>query len=225
MPYRKVIITEGEIYHIFNRSVEKIPIFCSQKDYQRALHILHYYSFQSPPLRFSHFNRLTPENREAAIQKLTANDQKLVEILAYCLMPNHFHLLIKEVVPNGISTFLRNFQNSYAKYFNIKNQRNGALFLAMFKAARIESTEQLLHVLRYIHLNPLTSYLIKGFEDLDDYLWSSWKTYMRTEEGVDLVNRTITEELLPTKEKFRQFHENQIDYQRTLSAIKHLIHE
>lgn len=134
-------------------------------------------------------------------------------------MPNHVHFLLKESSSNGISCFMRNFQNSYAKYFNTKTKRSGSLFQSMFKAVRIESDEQLLHVCRYIHLNPLTSYLIKEFDQLETYPWSSFRHYVN---GDDIIEKKMIMQSFKTIEDFKKFTANQIDYQRKLDSIKHL---
>lgn len=84
-----------------------------------------------------------------------------LEIISYCLMPNHFHLLVKQVIDHGIVKCLNNFSNSYTRYFNIRHDRVGPLFQGRFKAVRIETDEQLLQVSRYIHLNPVASSLIE----------------------------------------------------------------
>lgn len=93
-------------------------------------------------------------------------------------MPNHFHLLLKQTKENGISKLVANFQNSYTRYFNLKNERVGPLFQGVFKALRVKTDEQLIHVSRYIHLNPYSSSVIKSFEELKRYPWSSVEEYL-----------------------------------------------
>lgn len=168
MPYRKIPIVAGEIYHVFNRSVAKQPIFILNKDYQRAMEVIDFYRHKDLPMRFSYFNRLQSYQKQQLI-KIVAETSSIVEILAFCLMPNHVHFLLKSLTDNGIIQFMSNFQNSYAKYFNTRHERTGTLFQPMFKAVRIESEEQLIHVSRYIHLNPVTSYILKTIEELETY--------------------------------------------------------
>ena len=103
-------------------------------------------------------------------------DITIVDIGAYCLMPNHFHILLQQLQDNGISTFVRKLLNSYTRYFNTKNERIGPLFQGQFKAVRVESDEQLLHLTRYIHLNPLVGYVVK---DLRNFEWSSYLDYIK----------------------------------------------
>ena len=145
---------------------------------------------------------------------------KLVEILCFCLMPNHFHFLLKQLKDNGISIFISKFANSYAKYFNTKHERVGPLFQGRFKAVHIENDEQLVHVSRYIHLNPVVSSLIEEAA-LKDYVWSSYPEYLK------LINSQITDKELvmsffKTEDKYKQFVLNQADYGKNLEQIKHL---
>lgn len=221
--HRKIPLVIGHFYHVFNRSVARQPIFLTNRDYQRALDVLTFYSYLNPPIRFSHYNRLPQSQKNDFMDNLRKND-KLVEILAFCLMPNHVHFLIKETRDRGISTFMSNFQNSYAKYFNIKTERSGTLFQTMFKAVLIETDEQLIHVARYIHLNPVTAYIVKDIEELKNYLWSSFSTYTGI-NNLDIINKDTILSYFPSVKKLVDFISDQIDYQRQLDRIKHLLLE
>ena len=221
MSYRQHPIFPDQIYHVFNRSVAKQPIFLDENDYQRFLNVVDFYRFFSPGLRFSHYNRLSLEERKTFMEKLLKNGEKQVLIFAFCLMPNHFHFLLKGLKELGIQKFASNLQNSYAKYFNTKRKRNGALFQEMFKTVRIESDEQLLHVARYIHLNPFTSYLVKDINQLRDYSWSSLGDYLG-KKIFSFVETDFLSGFYPSVEKFITFTFNQADYQRQLEEIKHL---
>ena len=220
MSYRRTPIVTGEIYHTFNRSIARQPIFINTKSYSRALELINFYSYVQPRLRFSHYNRLPLKERADFLNDLKTNRRKQIQLLAFCLMPNHVHFLMRELEKNGISKFMSNFQNSYAKYFNLKTDRTGSLFQSMFKAVRIESDEQLIHVCRYIHLNPLTSYVIKDANDLENYAWSSYPAYFR--KSSDSVDTTLISPFFPSKMEFKKFTLDQVDYQRGLDKIKHL---
>lgn len=167
MPYKQAVFANGEYYHIFNRGVEKRQIFLVKRDYQRFLETLIYYQNVNPPVRFS-FSQMSSAPKRS-------REKKLVEIICYTLMPTHFHLLLRQVVENGITTLVSKISNSYTKFFNTKYKRVGSLFSGPFKAVRIEDDEQLLHVNRYIHLNPLIDFLIK---DLRFYPYSSYLEYL-----------------------------------------------
>lgn len=223
MPYRKTRLVVDEVYHVFNRSIGGYPIFPQNRHYQRALDLVDFYRFNKPSLRFSHYNRL-PESQKNEFMENLKQNSKRIKIFAYCLMPNHMHFLLKQLTEKGIADFMSNFQEGYAKFFNIKEKRSGSLFQSMFKAIRIETDEQLIHVLRYIHLNPLTSYVINDIKELERYPWCSFAEYMGK------INHEILdkEEILgyfPTPKSLRDFTANQVDYQRKLAKIKHLVLE
>lgn len=224
MPYRKVVFASNEIYHILNRGVAQAPIFLSSIDYRRFLQLFDFYRYEDPHLSFSHYNRLSIEEKEKFMEKQKSKNLFLAEILAYCLMPNHFHFLLKQTGNKGIPTMLANCQNGYAKYFNIKHKRVGPLFQSMFKAIRIENDEQFLHVSRYIHLNPSTSYLVE-IKDLASYPWSSYQHFINTNPNISLCKLEPVLSLGGGKEKYKKFVLSQADYQRKLNVIKHLILE
>lgn len=216
---RNVVLATKEIYHIFNRGVERREIFTDKREYRRALDTISYYRFLEPPIRYSKYIILDKRRR---IQLLNAlfTSQLQVDVLAFCLMPNHFHLLLKQTTNTGISRFVSKFCDSYSKYFNIKHDRVGPLFQGPFKAVRVESEEQLIHLSRYIHLNPISSFLIKESE-LDSYSWSSLHEYLAP-LGNTLSNPRFIGGLFKSPSKYRIFVHNQIDYAQKLEHIKHL---
>ena len=222
MPYRKTPFVNNEIYHVVNRGVAQKPIFLNKRNYQRFLGILNFYRF-NPSLRFSYFYRLSGKEKQDFIGNLKKNKEPVIEILTFCLMPNHFHILLRQFQDKGIQIFMRNLQNSYARYFNNKHNRIGPLFQSPFKAIRIEDEEQLLHVSRYIHLNPSSSYLIE-IDKLENYPWSSLSEYLgqRTPE---LTSPKLVLSFFESNEKYKEFVFNQADYQREFENIKHLILE
>lgn len=218
MPYRKQILASGQIYHVFNRSIASQTIFQSGKDYQRAINLIIFY--QKPTtLRFSHFLNLKKEIKETFLKQ---HEEKapLVPIIAFCLMPNHVHFLLKQNVEKGISEFMKKFQQSYSKYFNLKNQRSGSLFQSMFKAVRIETDEQLLHVSRYIHLNPVSSFLVNK-EEIEKYPWSSLQDYIG-EKTHQFIEPDLILANFGSREKYGEFIADQIKYQQELEKIKHI---
>ena len=148
----------------------------------------------------------------------------LVSIISFVLMPNHFHFLLKQNVENGISLFLAQFQNSYTRYFNTKNRRQGHLLQGQFKAVRIEDDDQLLHVRRYIHLNPYVSYVVKDIKELEEYKYSSFPEYLNHEKN-EICNKPIVLSHFPTIKQYKKFITDQADYQRELGQIKHLVME
>ena len=223
MPYRTTIFVDDHVYHLVNRGVARSPIFKDVKDYQRALELMGFYKYAKPGLRFSHYNRLPLRGRSDFLESLKKDNKPLVEILAFCLMPNHTHFLLRQRQDKGVPTFMKNLGDSYARYFNTKYDRIGGLFQAMFRAVMIESDEQLLHVSRYIHLNPASSCLIKPV-DLPKFPWSSLGEYLGNRPAF-LTNSNPILGLLAGKEAYRQFVFDQADYQKELEKIKHLVLE
>lgn len=213
MPSRKIPLVNDQVYHIYNRGTEKRRIFLNRRDYQRFLKTLQYYQYDGPKPKFSHFS-------QAKSLKLNLS-KKIVEIWVYCLMPNHFHLLLKQIRDGGITEFISKLTNSYTKYFNTKHDRVGLLFQGEFKSTLVEKDEQLLHVQRYIHLNPVSSFLV---EKPEDWEWSSYNEYLGTDDKKICVKEEILGFFKSIKE-FKKFTDNQIDYARKLELIKHQLLE
>lgn len=216
---RKILLVNNELYHVFNRGVEKRTTFTNIREYHRALLTMDYYRFDRPPLALGQMLNLAREKRDLFLTQLKSG-KKLVEIMCFCLMPNHFHFLLRQNEDNGIKTFVSNFTNSYTKYFNNKNDRVGPLFQGIFKSVRVEDDEQLMHVSRYIHLNPATNFLIDK-ENLENYPWSSLKKYTSTNSNTFCETSTILK-LFISPEEYMAFVSDQLDYSKTLEQIKHL---
>jgi len=136
-------------------------------------------------------------------------------------MPNHYHLQLKQLIDNGISIFISKFQNSFTKFFNTLTNRFGHLFESQFKAKIILNEEEFIHVNRYIHLNPYTSFLIKDIEDLKSFLASSLPEYLNEKQG--FCEKSLILSHFKNLKDYWQFIKNQADYQRKLNQIKHLI--
>lgn len=170
-------------------------------------------------MRYS-FYRLLPHPVKENYIKNIEKQTPLVDLFAFAIMPNHFHLLLKQLYDKGISTFISNIQNGFAKFFNLKNDRHGTLFQNPFKAKIVETHEEFIHISRYIHLNPITSFII-DIDHLKDYPWTSMKWYMRDEEN-KFINKNYILESFKNAEEYFQFVRDQSDYQRHLGIIKHL---
>lgn len=183
--------------------------------------VIDFYRFSNLPAKLSRFLTLSNEDRVKIMDNLRKESDKLVDILAFCLMPNHFHFLLKQIKDKGISKFMGNIQNSYTRYFNTKNERDGSLFLDQFKAKLIITDEQLIHVSRYIHLNPYTSYIVKDLNTLFAYPWSSLREYLNSK--AEICNMEIIMSLFKNYKTYQKFLEDQADYQRQLHKIQHLV--
>lgn len=208
MPSRIIPFVNGEYYHVFNRGVAKMPIFKMQGNFKRFIITAMYYQLEGPKPRFSFFD---PD-----VTKLDQN-KKLIEIICYCLMPNHFHFLLKQKRDGGITEFISKLSNSYTKYLNTKEKRVGPLLQGQFKAVHVETNEQLLHLSRYIHLNPLVDYVVKN---LDFYPWSSYLEYIgRTNNKI--CSKDIVLGQFKKCQDYKRFVLDQEDYGKQLAKIKH----
>ena len=223
MMIRKTPLITNEIYHVYNRSVAQQPIFTGDKECRHCLDLINFYRFKDNSLRLSYFSRLPAKNKEKYLSSQYLSEEH-VKVLSFCIMPNHYHFLLEQSIDFGITNFLKLVQNGYAKYFNIKLKRSGALFFHSFKAVGVENEEQFLYTARYIHLNPLTSFLLKAPEELKTYEWSSYFDYISDNPRPFIDTEKLTS-LLKTKDAFARFTLNQLDYQRKLEQIKHLCFE
>lgn len=165
MPARNSVkqFVAGGYYHVYNRGVEKRKIFLDEHDYKTFLYLLKLYL--EP-------RKSKPEDLEEA-KLLKRSLAKEVDLLAYCLVPNHFHLLLKQVTRDGMTKLLRALSTNYATYFNQRYKRIGSLFQGNYKAVLIDSEEQLLHLSRYIHLNSIEitkAFKTYEFSSMGDYL-------------------------------------------------------
>ncbi len=173
---------EGEYYHIYNRGVEKRDITMDWKDSERFLQSL------------IEFNTIKPigsiyQNSFQLSNSITKSDKKLVDIVAYCLNPNHYHLILIPLVEGGIEKFMQKFGIGYTRYFNEKYNRTGGLFQGKFKSSHIESNEYLLHVAAYVNLNDRVHQLSSRSTKL---VRSSWWEYLGKVDGKkEVCNKDI----------------------------------
>jgi len=220
MPIRSTPLVNNEIYHVLNRGNGAIPIFKNKWDFKKFLEIMFYYQNSNPPLRLSQFLLLPANERSNFETEFRQKKDFLVEIIAYCLMPNHFHFLLRQIKNNGIFQFMRLFQNSYSHHFNKKNKRKGGLFEDRFKAILVETDNQLLHLSRYIHLNPYSSHLVKDFPSLLVYQYSSLPEYLAP-VNLQYCQKEIILGQFSSPCAYKKFVLDQADYQKNLEQVKH----
>ena len=213
MPYRITPFETAGFYHIYNRGVEKRQIFLDERHYQRFLQTLYYYQFSGPKPKFSHQFHFK--------EKDFYENPKIVEIICYCLMPNHFHLLIRQQEEGGIKEFMQKVLNSYTKFFNVKNDRVGPLLQGMFKAVPIETDFQLVHVSRYIHMNPYVSDITK---DLETYPFSSYPDYIEITQD-KICNKKPILDFFEDAKDYKNFVSGNQDYARELEKMKDMLIE
>jgi putative transposase len=175
MTTRKFPFVTDEFYHLYNRGVDKRVIYLDDKDYQRFAELLFLVNSSKPiNIRSIHedINNVYDFDR----------GEQLVAIGAYCLMPNHFHLLMTPLVDGGVSAFMGKLCTSYSMYFNQKYERTGTLFEGKFKARHANNDEYLKYLYSYIHLNPIklidSTWKEKGISDSKKaYLYASSYEY------------------------------------------------
>lgn len=219
MPGRLLPLVNDEIYHVYNRGIDHRPTFLNKKAYTRAVDTIKYYRFADLPLKLSLFLKLSKNQRNIIIKKLNDTDH-LVDIICFCLMPNHIHFCLRQKLDYGISKFMSNLQNSYTRYFNTRGERTGPLFLDSFKAVRIITDDQLIHLSRYIHLNPYSSFVVKTIHDTLNYPWSSFNDYLNNVRDFCETDTVLSS--FKSLGSYKKFVTDRADYQRSLEMIKHL---
>lgn len=165
-------------YHLYNRGVEKRSIFLDDEDYYVFLSCLHLY-LTPPNLQQS------PPHASHRLKNYSAD----ISLLAYCLMPNHFHLLVYQLEPTTINYFMRSLMTKFSMFFNKKYGRVGSLFQGVYKAVRVTSEDQLLYLTKYIHRNPID--LLSHPALLDQYRFSSYPHYLQPTEHPYLNHQPI----------------------------------
>lgn len=218
---RREILTSGEVYHIFSRSIADYVIFNDENEYERMRQSIRYYKTDNY-LRLSDFLDLkwvAQEGFNTTVNTMTQGNDPLVQIIAWCLMPTHFHLVLKQLKVDGISDYLRKILESYSSYFNTKHKRKGPLWESQFKNVAVKNDEQLNHLVRYIHLNPVSACSIDRPEE---WLYSSYREYIGM--GADNQKMCQFDEIFDIQPSlYRKFVNDQISYQRELVKIKKLL--
>lgn len=199
MPIRRPEFYEEGVYHIYNRGVAKLPVFLGDTDYRDFQDILRYLLIGFP-IKISHQDRFLSKEVEKEHLPVTykADPQSnglfknLIDLVAYCLMPNHFHLLIQIKNPIGqlqredrrmrsfysIPEFMRRLAITYTQKFNYRNQREGSVFQGVYKVKNVPNDSYVIQVGKYIHLNPVTAGLV---DQPDKWFWSDYPAYERPE--------------------------------------------
>ena len=210
----KKILFNDKIYHVFSKSIFKFKIFRNNKEFDRMRDLIWFYKREKPVIRYSSFLEL--KNKDRFYENNLSSNKELVEIIAYCIMPTHMHLILKQLIDKGISTFLSNILNSYTRYFNFRIKRKGPLWESRFKSVIVDTEEQLLHLTRYLHLNPVTARLI---DDPGDWEYSSYREFLKERTVGDSICKHVNcLNIDPCY--YKEFVNSQIDYQRELADVR-----
>jgi len=212
---RKNIFVNNQYYHIYNRGVDKRKIFLDRNDYIRFLHDLYEFNDKNPAIEYSRLpKKIKDVGGEAS--HIMQKRKKLVEIICFCQMPNHYHLILKQLVEKGISRFMHKLGTGYTMSFNLKQKRNGILFQGPFKAIHIENETYLIHLSRYIHLNPVKLIKpewkkedIKNWKKinkfLENYKWSSYSDYIGKKNFPSIINKELLLNIFDNEKKYKKF--------------------
>lgn len=199
-------LTEGEYYHIYNRGVEKRSIFLHDQDRWRFLTLLIILQGDSTVPQVNRFVsnvqrwRLDTEFFEE-IEK-----NRTIELVSFCLMPNHFHLILRQLKEGGISKFMQRLSDSYTKYFNIKYDRTGHLFGGKFQSVHIDEDKYLNYLSAYIHLNPRG--LKPWFSKEIDFPWSSFQDFCNENRLGVFLSPSIILDQFDNKKEYQSFVES-----------------
>jgi|SRR3989338_2060772 len=216
---RNFKIVPGELYHIYNRGTDKRNIFTSVHDYERFLTLL-YVSNGSTPVHLQLQGSTLNKVRDIDL------DKKLVNMGAYCLMPNHFHAILSGIEMDGVSRFMQKLTTGYTMYFNKRHERSGSLFQGRYKAVHIDKDRYLKYLMAYIHLNPIkiidSKWKEEGIKDLkksethlESYKYSSYLDYVlgdRIESCI--LNKDILPKYFETNHDLRSYINDLLEYSR-----------
>lgn len=217
---RKFRFSPEEYYHIYNRGTDKRDIFLDNHDHNRFMVLLYLCNSKNALDMRNYFN----EGRTFVELFGIERGETLVDIGAYCLMPNHFHLLVREKNDNNISIFMRKLLTGYSMYFNKRCQRTGSLFEGKFKANHVDNDAYLKYLFSYIHLNPVKlinkewkeddiSDRNKAHNHLQGYTYSSYLDYHRitTRKESVILNKSVFPEYFSQPKEFEDFIKEWLD--------------
>jgi putative transposase len=243
MPYREQQFVDGEIYHVICRALDDNLIFKDVNDYYRGVFSIY---------EFNNKNSVTIQRRREArarfkkICRCRASTESvefvddrdtLVDILAFCFMPNHIHLLLKQIKEDGLHKFMVKFGSGYGRYFNEKHQRKGYVFQNRFKSVHIENDEQLLVVASYIFTNPIAliepGWKEKGIRNhsvqdvanfLEEYKWSSYRDCIGFKNFPSVTNQEVLLGIIE-KEDYKNAVKEWIEHKKNMGKYSDLVLE
>jgi putative transposase len=202
--------TIGEYYHIYNRGVDKRNVFMNEKDFMRFLTCMDEFNVMEPIGSLFKLKRKTStvsgRHRTSQTSQVSSQRFKLVEFISYCLNPNHFHFILKQLIKSGISEFMKRLGDGYTKYFNYKYIRSGSLFQGRFKAVHVDSDEYFLWLSAYVNGNAQIHDVIK---EAKKYPWCSYPDYLGLRNG-NLCDKDIILGQFKNLNEYEKFVEESI---------------
>ena len=203
---RSFPIVPGEYYHIFNRGNNKQIIFLDNRDRARFLFLVIYLQspvvFQNISRQVTHFVKSSVFNIDESVEEEVLKNRR-VNLVAFALMPNHFHLLVNELESGGIASYMQRVLCAYTKYLNTRYEKSGHLFQGPYKAVHIEDNQQLLYLSSYIHKNPKELYKWSNREHL--YPWSSYQDYAEENRWSKLLQQNVILDQFSNKKEYGRF--------------------
>jgi len=221
MPTRLEPFVNANIYHIFNKTIDQKRVFQSDKYSQEFYQRLIYYRSTNSTRSYSDIDKLNKETQEIINQDIFIEKDYQIKVLSYSFMPNHYHFLLEQCQDDGISGFVSKVTNSFTRYYNLKNQRKGQLFLKDFKAVLIRTDEQLIHTSRYIHLNPYSGGVVNNLDELVKYDKSSFPNYLGLKND-KLVSSERIMSSFKNIDEYKNFVFDRAEYQREIEDFKHI---
>jgi putative transposase len=230
---RRIPLIDGCIYHVFNRGVEKRDIFKDEQDYYRFIHNLYELNNKNPVVNSSYY--FEPENvmlEQKSYRRKGPKRELLVDVLVFTLMPNHFHLLLRQRREEGITRFIQKVCIGYTMYFNQKYKREGGLFQGRFKAVYVHKQEHFQYLPFYIHSNPLRlnhrgqspADWQENLMFLENYRWSSFPDYIGRKNFPSLTHREFILGLFGGEEEYKRHTERCLQEQEQ-GTWNQVIHE
>jgi len=226
----RIKIETGCYYHVYNRGVDKRITFENDSDSVRFIHSL--YFCNDTEIQNLSMKRNVESSTLNIGERHKRSGNKLINILCFSLMPNHYHLLVKQVAENGISLFMHRLGTAYTNYFNKKYERNGSLFQGRYKIKQITNEEYLAYLSKYIHLNPVEilqpNWQEKGINDrtqadifLNSYKWSSYQDYVGIKNFPSVIDKDILSDFYPNPNSYKEFISSFLV--REMEQIKHML--
>ena len=222
MPLREDVFENNGYYHIFDKTIDDIMVFSSPKIAYEFISTFLYYRSNRASLRYSKYKKLVPTLKRNLERLISYGKYFKVNILAYCIMPNHYHLLLQQTHHGGIQTFMANTLNSITRFYNLLHNRKGPIFLTQFKSKKIHTEEQLVYVSRYIHTNLFASSIVKRKGDIFVYPYSSIHSYLRNSNNQYIITKNkILTYFGNDKETYMDFIIKNADRQKEIEHLKY----
>jgi putative transposase len=220
---RKIQLANEEYYHVFNRGVDRRNVFSDEKDYDRFFLSMQLLNNEKDGLMIQ-WRNFKFSQKNASVDEFVKSNlherKKLVDIISFCLNPNHYHFVLKQIQDRGIERFMHKISTSHTKYFNERNHRNGSLFQGSFKATHIDSNELLLHLVAYVNCNAE----IHGIAKAENYEWCSYPDYLGKRES-NILSTNVISDQFNNIQSFRELSGSYVKHFRERKADENLFLE